>query len=136
MTSKYFLHKNQIIWVLLLFFLVVCCLGPYFYLTVAREWDYQECIPKAAKNIGVEPKISAIYKWINDNETPGLSREASRSILENLGTTTFVGSRSIANGPSEDTLRVNICSHPMNNIVLFANYSTDNKLIGITIDNN
>lgn len=134
MLSKNGSHKNQIIVIFLLLFPVICCLGSYFFLTTVRDWDYQTCIPNAARKIGVEPEIGAIYQWISDKETPGISREAIMSILETLGPITFVDNRTLSDDTTEDTLRINICSHPFNNIILYANYSTDGKLIAITID--
>ena len=134
MQSKNFLPKSHIYKILLFLLFLLLILGLCLFFTFARDWDYRECIPIAAKRIGVEPKMSAIYIWINNNETKGLSRESTRLILERLGLTTFVDSRSISDGTIEDTLRVNICSHPLNNIVLYANYSSDNKLLGIVIN--
>jgi hypothetical protein len=124
--------RKQII--LFIFFLSFCCLIPVFYFTIARDLDKKECIPRTAKNIGVDAETIYIYQWIYQNEVPGISREESRLILEKIAPITLVDTRSIANGTFTDTIRINICSHPMNNIVLSANYSKDNYLLGINID--
>jgi hypothetical protein len=136
MPNKDIPQKRRIVLPSFVIFFILGCLMLFFFLTVARDWDYRLCIPKAARKIGVEPKLSEIYGWIYAHETPGLSREATQSVLENIGTTSIVNSRFLADGTTEDTLRINMCSHPMNNVILSANYSSNNELIGITIDSN
>jgi hypothetical protein len=134
MKNKLSTIRKGIIWISCFLLLILCCLVPWLYLTNFRDWDYRTCNPKAANRIGVKPNRGSINDWIYDILTPGISRTETKAILERLGPTEMVSSRSLSNGEIENTYQINICSHPLNNIVLFANYSIDGKLIAITID--
>lgn len=113
---------------------VICCLAPLFYLTIARDMDERVCIPETARRISVKQDRAEIYDWIYAHEKLGFTREEFQSVLEEVGPVTFVDSRLLSDGTTEDRIGLNICRHPMNNFILIGSFSKTNELIGFSID--
>ena len=124
-------------WVIILMMVLVavgCCLAPLVFL-IARDLDRETCIPRVAHKLGVEPTSSAIYKYILVNATPGMTRDEVQLVLEKIGPVIVVDSIVLSDyAEVQDVIRLTLCSHPMNDIVVLAFYSMDGKLATIRID--
>jgi hypothetical protein len=108
---------------------VVClvCLVGVGYFTVYRWIDQAICYSRVGKMIDVNPDYLSIRSYIQSNLTPGMSRQEVISMLETVGPV-------IQGTTNSDEVWVNICSNPLNNIVLFTNYSQDGKLDSVKFD--
>jgi len=97
------------------------------YFTVYRWIDQTICYSRVASRIDVDPNYLSIRSYIQFHLTPGMSRHEVISMLETVGP---VDQRET----NANEVWVNICSHPLNNIVLFTKYSMDGKLDAIKFD--
>lgn len=111
-----------------------CCASPPLYLTVGRKLDYEVCMSRMATKLGIEPNIGAVYQHILRVAPSGLSHGETLNALKQIGSITVVDSTVLA-GTFEirETLRLDICTHPLNNIVFFAIFSPEGNLTDIVI---
>jgi hypothetical protein len=117
--------KKIIVGIFSLIVLLCILIGGYF--VFYRLIDQKICYQRVAKSIGVEASYTSIASYIESNLTPGMTPEEVDLILERIGPVHH-GVRS----PNE--IRVEMCSHPLNNIILFTQYSGDGTLESIKFD--
>ena len=91
----------------------IVCLVVYGYLIVYRRVDQSLCYNRVGKTVGIDPDYASIRSHIQSNILPGMTRQEVISTLEKLGPVDHIG----------DTVRINMCSHPLNDITLHFRYS-------------
>ncbi len=106
----------------------IIILAPCFYFTIYRYIDSSICIPKVAKEIGVEPSQSGIYGYIEDTINDGMSHEEILDALDEVGHAIVTQKWDLSNGGYRETVVMRICSHVLNNPVLYMTFSYDEYL--------
>ena len=109
----------------------------FVYMTLFRWVDYAICIPSMARKVGVPSTMGGIESYILETATPGMEREKVLEVLEKLGPVD-VSFQSISYPPGEfrDAIFTKSCMHPLNNLEIFAFYSSEGRLISISLLNN
>ena len=114
---------------------VMCGTGAAVFILSPRL-DRAVCLPRVANRIGVQPSYPAIYGYIRELITVGMTRDEALAVLEKIGPMHVAFSTKL---PYEDTMRdqvhLNICWHPVNQIILHLYYSsTDERISDVIID--
>ncbi|HPH98658.1 MAG TPA: hypothetical protein PK613_22450 [Anaerolineaceae bacterium] len=112
----------------LFFFLVIC------YFTLFRAIDSCICIPRVAQKLGIPATESQIYQYVEQQLTPGIKKAEVMDRLSKIGEVKITGNNEIIDGAINEWIDLKICSHPLNNIVIFNSYSVDWTLIGTYIE--
>ncbi len=114
---------------------VAGCVFACLFLTVFRWADNAACVSRAARHFGIEASNQALYDYVQNQLTPGMTRDEVLVTLRQIGPVSVDQGTEALNGQIADTVRLNICWHPMNSIILFARYSADDsKLISTRIE--
>lgn len=126
---------KKIVFSLGLFFILVCIV-PLVYMTLFRWADYAICLPSMAEKVGVPSTMDGIESYILETASPGMEREDVLKVLEKLGPVD-VAFQSASYPPDEfrDTIFIESCMHPLNNLEIYAFYSSDSRLISISLIN-
>lgn len=117
-------------------FVVGGCTILFLYMTLFRWVDYAICVRSMAEKAGVSPSIDGIEGYVFETAIPGIEREEVLKVLEILGTVDL-RSQDATYPPGEfrDTILINSCMHPLNNLQIYAFYNSEGKLISITLLN-
>ncbi len=110
--------------------LVFCCL-PFMALTLGKWVDEAICVPAAASRVGEERTYDGLYHYLRTHLMPGMTREEVKQAVEKLGPVAIEQDNSPAAGVMADTIVLDICFHPLNDIRFFAQYDLDGNLIAI-----
>lgn len=132
------LNKRYKKLVLALSMLVVgSCVVLFLYMTLFRWVDYATCITPIARKVGVPSTMDGIESYILEVATPGMERDEVLEALETLGRVD-VRSQDVSYPPNEvrDTIFIKSCMHPLNNLEIYAFYSSEGRLISISLLNN
>jgi hypothetical protein len=90
-----------------------------------------------AGKVGAPSTMDGIESYILDTATPGMEREEVLQILERLGTVDVrFQSASYPADEFRDTIFIKSCMHPLNNLEIYAFYSSEGRLISISLLNN
>jgi hypothetical protein len=113
------------------------CLVLLLYMTLFRWVDYATCIAPIARKVGVPSTMDGIESYILETATPGMEREQVLKVLETLGPVDL-RFQDVSYPPNEvrDTIFIKSCMHPLNNLEIHAFYSSDGRLISISLLNN
>jgi len=89
-----------------------------------------------AGKVGVPSTMDGIESYILETATPGMEREEVLKVLEKLGPVD-VSFQDVSYPPDEfrDTIFIKSCVHPLNNLEIYAFYSSAGRLISITLIN-
>ena len=112
-------------------FIVVCIL-PLFYFGVWRISDYFVCRSIISLKLGLGLSPFTLENHIQVLLVPGMTREEVKASLEKIGKV-IVKPAGASMNLATDHIELRICSHPMNNITLGANYAVDGLLYSIKI---
>jgi hypothetical protein len=120
----------------LVVFVIGSCAVLFAYMTLFRWVDYAICIPLMARKVGVSPSIGGIESYIFETALPGMEREDVLNVLEKLGPVN-IRSQDATYPPDEirDTILINSCMHPLNDLDIYAFYNSGGKLTSITLLN-
>lgn len=118
-------------------FVIGSCAVLFVYMTIFRWADYAICIQSMAGKADVSPStMDGIESYILETASPGMEREDVLKVLEKLGPVD-VAFQSASYPPDEfrDTIFIESCMHPLNNLQVYAFYSSDSRLISISLIN-
>jgi len=107
------------------------CLLPVFYFGVYRMADYIVCRSLVGLRLGKGTSLISIEEYIKESLTPGLGREEVKSKLDEIGRVEIIPSRGGTMNISSEQANLSPCTHPLNTITLFINYSPEGKLTSI-----
>jgi hypothetical protein len=90
-----------------------------------------------ARKVGAPSTMDGIESYLLETATPGMRREDVLELLEKLGPVD-VRFQSASYPPDEfrDTIFIKSCMHPLNNLEIYAFYSSEGRLISISLLNN
>jgi len=113
------------------------CVVLFLYMTLFRWVDYATCIAPIARKVGVPSTMDGIESYILETATPGMERKEVLKVLETLGPVD-VRFHDVSYPPNEfrDTIFIKSCMHPLNNLEIYAFYSSEDRLISISLLNN
>jgi hypothetical protein len=112
--------------------IIILCGLPIFYFGVYRISDYVVCRTLISIRLGTGISPFTIEDYIRDSLKPGISRDHALSTLKEIGSIEIIPIGSI-NDISTDQINLKLCTHPMNTITIFINYSNKNEVISIKI---
>jgi hypothetical protein len=113
---------------------LLCCIMPALYLTVGRSVEHQQCMHRVAAKHNIAPTRQALYLHLLQLAPAGLPQEEVLNRLGTIGKVTVVNNTLLAGSLKvRQTLRIDVCLHPLNNVILFANYGRDNRLSSLVI---
>ncbi|MBT7191483.1 MAG: hypothetical protein HN855_14990 [Anaerolineae bacterium] len=119
---------------LYLILIIFCCL-PISYLHIYRVADNFICSFIVGNRINTEPNRDAIEEYILETLEPGMSRENVHAKLDEINIfITFRLNKEKYPDRFDEEIRIKMCVHPVNDIVLFIQYDKNYELITITID--
>lgn len=118
----------------LIMLIMIGCILLFFYMTVFRWIDYEICIPAMAEKVGVPPTMYGLETYVQETATPDMKRDEVMKILEKLGP---VDVRFQTPNPEgfRDTIFIRSCKHPLNNLQIYAFYSSEGRLLSISLLN-
>ena len=117
-------------------FLIGSCAVLFVYMTLFRWVDYAVCIRSMAEKEDVSPSIDGIAGYIFETAIPGMERDEVLNILEKLGSVDIrFQDSTYPPGNVRDTIRINSCMHPLNDLRIYAIYNSEGKLISISLLN-
>ena len=112
------------------------CAVLFLYMTLFRWVDYAICIPTMAKRVDVPPSMEGIESYILKAAIPGMGREQVLKVLEKLGPVDIrFQDTTYPPDNSRDTILVNSCMHPLNDLEIYAVYDSEDRLISISLLN-
>ncbi len=123
------MRKNTVVRILFaligLFLLGMCTLCNYF--TLFRYVDASICYSRVSRKIGVsEVNQHAINQFVEGMLHPGMSKDEVMSRLSDIGPPVVTGTTEVAyNSTIREFVRLDICLHPWNDILLELRYSRD-----------
>jgi hypothetical protein len=112
------------------------CAILFLYMTLFRWVDYATCIPTMAKRVDSPPSLEGIESYILTTAVPGMKREKVLKVLENLGPVD-IRFQDTTYPPDNvrDTILVNSCMHPLNDLEIYAVYDSEDRLVSISLLN-
>lgn len=112
------------------------CIVLFLYMTVFRWVDSVLCIASMARKVDAPSTIDGIEAYILTTALPGMGKEEVLKGLEKLGPVE-VSFQSSTYPPdkSRDTIFINSCMHPFNNLEIYAFYGTHDELISVHLLN-
>ncbi len=122
------MRKNTVVRILFaligLFLLGMCTLCNYF--TLFRYVDASICYSRAGRKIGVsEADQNTVYQFVKGMLHPGMSKDEVMSRLSDIGPSVVTGTTELYDGTIRETVKLDICLHPLNDILLLLRYSKD-----------
>jgi hypothetical protein len=120
--------------ILSLAFLVLTALAIviFIYFTAYREYEYRNCVIRAAKKLHISPEYSEIVQYTKYSISPGMTKEDVHSKLQEIGNIDIQridGYQGIA-----ERITMVICNHPLNNFDLYVYYTFGGKLVAVRLE--
>jgi hypothetical protein len=135
MLKKYPILRSIRWWhTLFLLAILIGCVIPLFYFILYRWTDNLICTFNTARKMGVPPDFPSILAHINESVTPGTNRTDVESWFRKIGPIAVYHTNNNHDVSKADLIRLNYCSHPLNNLDFIALYTKDGKLISIRYD--
>jgi hypothetical protein len=133
MAAKVRFDKRKLI-IISSILVVLLCVLPIFYITVYQWAESYICPRLIAHRVGIEPSYLSIREYIQNTLTPGIDRSEVKARLEKIGRVKIWQDNLVLFGTMTDEIHVILCYDPMDNIIIFAHYSPDEKLIRIEFE--
>jgi hypothetical protein len=92
--------------------------------------DLAVCIPKVSRELGIAPDQEQVYEYVKKLVNPGMSRAEVMERLRKVGRIASTGNTVLWNGEVREGVNIEICLHPLNNILIENVYTKDEILIG------
>jgi hypothetical protein len=92
--------------------------------------DLAVCIPKVSRELGIAPDQEQVYEYIKKLVNPGMSRAEVMESLSKVGRIVSTGSTVLWDGEVREGISIEICLHPLNNILIINYYTKDEILVG------
>ncbi len=112
---------------------LLICLLACSSITVFPTLDRKVCLAKAANSIGVSPTYDGIRNYVEQSLVLGISHDESLEILRRIAPIKLVVRQSTPNNLIRETYQIQMCSFPLNNIIVLADFDQSRKLHWVTV---